>query len=216
MGFYGIDKSTDHLYRGRTECRRNFKHRIYDGRMPFQYYVRSNLLVAQLVHCGSPSTQRDTIQRHCTRALVQKVLDNIRAPICDHHLLSDRKVLNSYDPSDIDIEEGVPHRILPPPEHMRTSRRSDGSCSFCQAMGVQTNFRFHATTYQSLSYLGEADIRIEVVLTRNLGACLWKSWDRPNRHWRCHGITQRKLAKFRDAGGPDPVAFIFFDGTIIS
>src|SRR5277367_6432247 len=139
-----------------TKCRTDIDHYTASQGSRFsQAFLNSRVSVALLEHRGGPSMLRDTIQRHCTRALVHKVLDNIRAPICDHHLLSDRKVLDTYDPTDMDLY--IYDRHNKPPEEMRTPRRSDGSCSLCHAMGAQTKFRFEATAY---SYI----ISIRVVL----------------------------------------------------
>jgi len=155
---------------------------------------------------------RDTIQRHCTRALVHEVLDNIRAPICDHHLLSDRKVLDTYDPTDMDLYNND-RRDRRPEEDVRTPRRSDGSCSLCHAMGAQTGFRFEAIVTDSNSYSGSATIMIKVVLIRSLGGCLpysrpRKPRDRVDEHWRCHSTTQRRLTRFRDDAVPFDVPYV--------
>jgi hypothetical protein len=208
-GFCAIDNWTGHPRC--WKCRGDFYHYICSGRMWFTNYILSHITVARLKRRGSPGMLTDTIQRHCTRALVQKALCNIRAPICDHHLLSHRTVLDAYDPTDMDLR--YPYDILPPQEHRRTTRRSDGSCSFCQAMGVQTKFRFQATAYNFQP--GWTNIVIEVVLTRSLPACSRRSQNKPDKHWRCHGMTERKLARFCDADFPDRIPYISFDDATI-
>jgi len=208
-GFLGIDNWTGHPRC--WKCRCGFRHYICSGRRWSTYYILSNITIAQLERRGGPGMLTDTIQRHCPRALVHKSLCSIRAPICDHHLLSHRTVLDAYDPTDMDLH--YPNDALPPQEHLRTARRSDGSCSFCQAMGVQTKFRFQATAYNFEP--GRTNIVIDVVLTRSLAACSRRSQNRPDEHWRCHGMTERKLARFCDAGFPDGIRVIPFDEATI-
>ena len=201
-----------------TNCRTVFRHSIASqGSRISLAYLKSSVFVALLEHLGGPSMLRDTIQRHCTRALVHEVLDNIRAPICDHHLLSDRKVLDTYDPTDIDLYNNDQHD-LPPEENMRVPRRSDSFCSLCHAMGTQTKFRFEATVVDSRSYPGHASIMITVVLIRRLGGGLWYSRprDRVDEHWRCHGTTRRRLTRFRDGAGPAKMPYVYFNGSTYS
>jgi hypothetical protein len=180
-----------------TKCRTTIGHHTFGQGSRFsQAFLKSKVSVALLEHRGGPSMLRDTIQRHCTRALVHEVLDNIPAPICDHHLLSDRKVLDTYDPTDMDLYNIDRHDDRPREEYMRTPRRSDGSCSLCHAMGAQTKFRFQAIAIDSSSDPGHTSILIEVVLIRSFGGCLGyfrrrKSRDRVDEHLRCHGTTQR-------------------------
>jgi hypothetical protein len=207
-GFDGIDS-----HPCLTKCRTVFHHSIASqGPRISLAYLKSSVSVALLEHLGGPSMLRDTLQRHGTRALVHKALDNIRAPICDHHLLSDRKVLDTYDPTDIDLYNNDQHD-LPPEEDMRVPRRSDSFCSLCHAMGTQTKFRFEVTVVDSRSDPGHAFIMIKVVLIRRLGGGRWYSRlrGRVDEHWRCHGTTQRRLTRFRDGAGPVKVPYVHFD-----
>jgi hypothetical protein len=197
-----------------TNCRGLFPSHYVESQEPqfSQACFKSYMTVAILEHRGGLSMLRDTIQRHCTRALVHEVLDNIRAPICDHHLMSDRKVLDTYDPTDMDLYNNV-RRDRRPEEDVRTPRRSDGSCSLCHAMGAQTGFRFEAIVTDSNSYSGSATILIKVVLIRSLGGCLpysrpRKPRDRVDEHWRCHSTTQRRLTRFRDDAVPFDVPYV--------
>jgi hypothetical protein len=217
--FFEMADWTRHLGCGRTNCRMIFDHRIHKGRRPFKHYIKSSISVALLGHYGGPGMLRDTIRRHCTRALVDKVLGNFRVPICDHYLLSDRKVRDTYDPTDIDLtdtnlEQYNRYGIRCPEERIRTARRSDGSCSFCQAMGVKTDFRFDATTRCGDAGSGKSTINVKVLLTRSLGAYTRKSRDRPDKHCRCHGATESRLAKFRDSVGPIELPYVSKDGAV--
>jgi hypothetical protein len=201
-----------------TNCRTVFNHRITrQGRQISQACIKSSVFVVRLEHLGDPSMLRDTIQRHCTRALVHEVLNNIPAPICDHHLLSDRKVLDTYDPTDMDLYN---NNLAggPPPENKRAPRRSDGSCSLCHAMGTQTKFRFEATVLDSLVSPSHATIMIHMVLIRGLAGGLWYSRPRGrvNEHWRCHGTTERRLTRFHDSASPFDVPYVRFDSSIDS
>ena len=202
-----------------TECRTVFSHSTSQGPRPAGAYLNSTLTVALLEHRGGPSMLRDTIQRHCTRAFVRRLLKNIPAPICDHHLLSDRKVLDTYDPTDIDFYNNN-RRGSRPREEDRTPGRSDGFCSLCRAMGAQTKFRFEAITVDSAVDRGGATIIIEVILNRSLGDRLrysrsQKSRDRMDEHCRCHGTTKRRLTRFRYGVGSFKAPFVLFDGSII-
>jgi hypothetical protein len=208
-GFCGIDWTGHPCCR---KCQGDFRHYFRSGRRFSTHFILSYITVARLERHGGPGMLTDTIQRHYTRALVHKALCSIRAPICDHHLLSHRTVLDAYDPTDMDLHY-YPYDALPPHEHLRTARRSDGFCSFCQAMGVQTKFRFRATAYSFRP--GWTNIEIEVVLTRSLAACSRRSQNRPDEHWRCHGMTERKLARLCDAGFPNGIRVIPFDEATI-
>jgi hypothetical protein len=212
-GFDGIDCQSSHPCS--TNCRTVFRHSIARQGPPISLaYLKSSVFVVYLEHLGGPSMLRDTIQRHCTRALVHEVLDNIRAPICDHHLLSDRKVLDTYDPTDIDLYDNDRHDLRPE-ENMRVPRRSDSFCSLCHAMGTQTKFRFEATIVNTHSNPIHTSIMITIVLIRHLKNGLWYSRprDRVDEHWRCHSTTQRKLTRFRDDAGPVKTPYVYFNGS---
>jgi hypothetical protein len=200
-GFGAIDERDGYPHCGRPRCKRDFRHRILDsGRWPFHYYIETTILISIVFHHrGGPGMLRDTIQRCFTGARVQKAVDDIRAPICDHHLLSDERVHQNYDPADIDLEDFAWHSAMVPMEHMRTVRISDGSCSFCQAAGVQTKFRFRAVAIKCFSDPAMASILLYAVVIRSLGSCDQKTPDQSDRHLRFNGLTERRLAKFRDA-----------------
>ena len=211
-------RELDHL--ACTKCRDVFSHSTCHGSRSSQAYLNSSLVVALLDHRGGPSMLRDTIRRHCTRALVHQVLDNIPAPICDHHLLTDRKVLDTYDPTDMDLYNIYRHEDRPSDEYMRTPRKSDGFCSLCHAMGAQTKFRFEAITVESTLDSSDATILIKMILIRSLGDCLrysrpQKSQDRVDEHCRCHGTTQRRLTRFRDGAALFKKPIVLFDGSIV-
>jgi hypothetical protein len=198
-GFREIDEMICHLRCDRKKCRTVFYHRILDfERFPLRYYsIKSTISVLAVYFHDDPATLRDPIQRYLTKTRVQRAVGNIRAPLCDHHLLSDQEVLKKYDPADIDFKEYQCSAL--PCERLRPVRESDGSCSFCQAQGVQTKFRFLARTGKSDFAPTMGWIYLYAVVIRSLGACSWKMRDQPDEHWRCHGETERRLAKFRDS-----------------
>ena len=202
-GFCGIiDERAGFPSCGGEQCQLDFKHEICGPSAgSHQCHLDSKLFIS-LVDCvGGPGTLRDTIQRSLTKAQIQKAMDNIRVPICDHHLLNDEEVRSKYDPADIDLDVSYWHGVPFPEEHMRTIRRSDGSCSYCQAVGVQTKFRFVAWAYRTGCVPETARIILEVVLIRSLAAHP-KRQGKPDKHWRCHGMTERRIADFRDSWIP--------------
>jgi hypothetical protein len=209
-GFCGIDDLTGHPHCGGEQCRRVFYRKILDsGRLPSRcYYIKSRISIFQVVLHSGPATLRDTLQRYFTKARVRRTVSNIHAPICDHHLLSDREVLNKYDPADIDVDD---YPCASPHECLRPVRGSDGYCSLCQALGVQTKFRFLATADRSYYDPSRDWICLYAVVIRSLGPCSWKIGDQPDEHWRCHGETERRLAKFRDSWNsiPSDVGHVF-------
>jgi hypothetical protein len=195
------DESDCLSYFGFRTCDMVFSSLILESeseRWPSQYWIETEIRMFIVEHLGGPDMRRDIIQRYLTKDRVQKAAKNIHAPICDHYLLSDEQVHNKYDPTDIDLNDHTWHRIDVPDEHMRTVRKSDGSCSFCQALGLQTKFRFVVTSCGKNSSLGTTAVALSAVLVRSLGAYEEKTLDQLDAHRRCYAVTERRLAKFRE------------------
>ena len=202
-GFYGIvDDRTGFPSCEGQRCWLDFRHEICGSSAgSHQYHIDSKRFISWVDCVGGLSTLRDVIQRSFTKTRIQKAMDKICVPICDHHLLSDEEVRSKYDPTDVDLDVSCWDDVPFPEEDMRTIRSSDCSCSYCQAVGVQTKFRFVAWAYRT-GYVPEtARIILEVVLIRSLAARPDRQ-GKPDKHRQCHGMTERRITDFQDSWVP--------------
>ena len=165
------------------------------------YHIKSEIAIFRVAHQGGSSTIRDTIQRHLTKDRLQTAINTIHAPVCDHYLLSDEQVRKNFDPADLDLDDQAWRSARVPRERARTNRRSDDSCSYCRALGVQTGFRFLARAYKT--YPG-VRIGLYAVVLRSFGQPGRIGREQPDEHWRCHGASERRLARFRNTWTPTP------------
>ena len=181
------------------QCRAVFRHKHIYARWPsLDHYIKSEIKIFRVVHQGGPCTMRDTIQRHLTKDRLQTAISMIHAPVCDHYLLSDEEVRKNFDPVDLDLEDWIWWSVRLPFETNRIIRGSDNSCSYCQALGVRTEFRFLARALQSYAYPGMAAIELCAVVLRSFAMETQFGRKPPEEAWRCHGISKRRLARFRE------------------
>lgn len=204
---------------GSTRCSHIFRHEFTPDQTSFlDDSIQSTITISEVEHHSGPGMIRDTIRRYFTKARLQTATNMIRAPICDHHLLSDGRVRDTYDPADIDIYDWAWMSVNDALKSPRTVRQSDGSCSFCHALGGQTRFRFVVTimkSYSSHSWPGKASIKLEAVVIRSVGpttfgqeeAHFLMARDQGRKYLRCYGITERRLAKFQNAWAQVPKDF---------
>ena len=101
LGFSGLDKVDGYSDCGSPNCYHDFQH--YSSLSPrFEDYIESRIFIDAVRNPGGPGTLEDKLKRSFPRARLEKAMDNLRAPICDHRMLSDEQVRNKYDPTDID------------------------------------------------------------------------------------------------------------------
>jgi hypothetical protein len=188
-----------------TGCNFVFHHKyVYTKEWPgLDYHIKSEIAMFRVVHQGGPGTIRDTIQHHLTKDRLQTVINMIHAPVCDHYLLSDEQVRKNFDPADLDLDDQAWHSACVPRERARTNRSSDDSCSYCQVLGVQTGFRFLARAYKQ-TFSGTVMIGLYAVVLRSFGQEGRIGREQPDEHWRCHGASERRLARFRNTWTPTP------------
>jgi len=186
-----------------TGCNFVFHHKyVYTKEWPsLDYHIKSEIAMFRVAHQGGPGMITDTIQRHFTKDRLQTVINMIHAPVCDHYLLSDEQVRKNFDPADLDLDDQAWRSACVPRERTRTNRPSDDYCSYCQALGVQTGFRFLARAYnQTIS--GTVMIGLYAVVLRSFGQGDRIGREQPDEHWRCHGASERRLARFRNTWKP--------------
>jgi hypothetical protein len=183
-----------------TECNYIFGHsHEFSCNWPFfDDCIVSEIAISRVAHQGGPYTIRDTIQRHLTKDRLQAVINMIHAPVCDHYLLSDEEVRENFDPTDLDLDDQVWRSTHVPREEARTIRQSDNSCSYCQALGVRTKFRFLARTSHDSTNSGTVLIWLYAIVVRIFRQEARVGYKQPEVHWRCYGASERRLDRFRD------------------
>jgi hypothetical protein len=121
----------------------------------------------------------------------------------DAGFAGDEQVRKNFDPADLDLDNQAWHSACVPRERARTNRSSDDSCSYCQVLGVQTGFRFPARAYKQ-TFSGTVMIGLYAVVLRSFGQEGRTGREQPDEHWRCHGASERRLARFRNTWTPTP------------
>jgi hypothetical protein len=186
-----------------TNCGVVFRHSHgYANRPSLDHYIKSEIAISRVAHQGRPCTIRDTIQRHLTKDRLQTVINMIHAPVCDHYLLSDEEVRKNFDPADLDLDDQVWRSVHVPREQARVIRRSDNSCSYCQALGVRTEFRFLARTSRGSPNPDMVSIWLYAVVVRSFRLASQIRGKQPEEHWRCHGVSTRRHVRFQDTWTP--------------
>jgi hypothetical protein len=184
----------------KTRCNLVFHHSYrFSSSGPFlDDHIKNEVAISRVAHQGGLRTIRDTIQRHLTKNRLQTVINMIHAPVCDHYLLSDEEVRKNFDPADLDLDDREWSSVRVPREEARIIRRSDNSCSYCQALGVRTEFRFLARTSRGPTNPGMVSIWLYAVVIRTFRLNQIGLKQPEEKHWRCHGVSERMLARFQD------------------
>ena len=191
-----------------SRSKRTFSHNFgfWTEGDPWHIIIDSEIIVAKVEHRTGPNHTWDTICSTFTQANLDSAMSLIQAPICDHLLLSDRRVRNDFSVDEIDVRDWVWFNrgndmriggILYP-----QAQRKDRSCPICRSMGGFTKWCFQAWVWPSKSIgQGTATIELHVLLSRSVGSTPPSATQGSpsDVHLRCHGSTDRSRARFRTA-----------------
>ena len=125
-------------------CRYIFEHgfEIWMPQFPFEGSMESRIHIASVRYRRGPNHIWDSIRSTFTRANVDRALSLIQAPICDHLLLSDKRISDDFSANDLDMRDYVWSTRMGFLNY-KSAQGKERCCLICQAMGVWTMWRFH-------------------------------------------------------------------------
>ena len=222
----------------RHGCRYIFEHgfEIWMPQFPFEDSMDSRIHIASVRYRCGPNHIWDSIRSTFTRANVDRALSLIQAPICDHLLLSDKRISDDFSANDLDMRDYVWSTRMGFLNY-KSAQGKERCCLICQAMGVWTMWRFQVWVKPWAT--GNATIEIHVLLSRSVGSFrqrnglsdgrdgffdkiiylfspssaerIYAERNLVNKHRRCHGLTEASVTKFRaswdETGSKVPLLF---------